>query len=300
MRQLTRKNNDVFSGGTVGIRYASWALIVLLASNGALPQKKTTRTAIKRTQTKTAQVKRSPNYQLSLKIVEGPKYFVSIVSPLRNGQISANDLGSLITDLPAGGNQFYRPNNVFPRVILEASPNITMLDLWNPITLFRRDRTDMTLALNVSHTDMGSAHKVSLIVPWKSEDLSLDVKPNPLLLVVTLSDDGKLFLNREPAGTLSDAAPLSKKLSEIFKSRELNGVLREGVNEIEKSVTIVMPMTHLRKVSDLIAIVRAVWEPGGDRISLVMDDPFPNVVDDREPLLPETLPTPSNIRPRKP
>ena len=100
----------------------------------------------------------------------------------------------------------------------------------------------------------------------------------------TLATDGKLSLNNEPAGTLPNSGPLSKRLQEIFREREANGVFRERTNEIEKSVTIVMPMSS-RKFSDLVTISKAVWLPGGNPIALVMDDTLADSVDVRKDLL---------------
>lgn len=159
-------------------------------------------------------------------------------------------------------------------MVVEAEPNVTMLDFWNPITLFRQGRTNISVSIP---TGLPSGGNVLVAVPWESTDQDVNIKPNPLWLVVTLAEDGKLSLNNEPAGTLSNTGPLSNQLKEIFREREVNGVFREGVNEIEKSVTIVMPMSG-RKFADFITIAKAVWLPGGDRIALAMDHPFADFV----------------------
>ena len=271
----------------MNIRYLSLALFVLvIGCSNTLPQKSSRKSAVKRILvTKPAAVKpavkRVPDYQINLKITDGPKYFVSIVSPEHGGHIQAAALGSLITDLPTGADAFNQPNNVFPKVVVEVGPNVTMLDLWNPITLFRRGRTEISVAIP---TGMPSGAEVFLTVPWDLPEPKREVKPNPLWLVVTLAADGRLSLNNEAAGTLTNTAPLTKQLQEIFRAREVNGVLREGVNEIEKSVTIVMPMSD-RKFTDLVTIARAVWLPGGDRIALAMEDPFADFVVERDDLV---------------
>lgn len=273
------------------IRYPTLALFVLIIGcSNALPQKPAGRPAVKRTQvTKPAAARRIPLYQINLKIADGAKYYVSIISPDQNGRIQAPDLGSLITDLPTGADRFNQPNNVFPRVVVEADPNITMLDFWNPITLFRRNRTDISVSIPVE------TYRTTLIVPWTSPKDQVDIKPNPLRLIIKLDDDGGLSLNNEPVATLTNTGPLGKRLLEIFREREVNGVFRESTNEIEKSVTMVMPMSS-RKFSDLITIATAVWLPGGKPISLVMDDPLADSVDERKNLL-DLSPIPPKKKP---
>ena len=54
--------------------------------------------------------------------------------------------------------------------------------------------------------------------------------------VAVKSSPLKLRLNNEEMGTTDDTSVLSKKLKEVFKDREDGGVLREGTNEIEKTV----------------------------------------------------------------
>ncbi len=173
-----------------------------------------------------------------------------------------------------------------------------MLDFWNPITLFRRGRTEISVSIP---TTAPFGNEVLLTVPWElPADPNIDLKPNPLWLVITLADDGKLSLNNEPAGSLSNTDPLTKRLQELFKEREANGVFREGNNETEKSVTIVMPMSG-RKFSDLVTVAEAVWLPGANPIALAMDNPLGEPIDftgsSGEPKGPlDTRPIP---RPRK-
>ncbi len=278
----------------MNIRYSFLALFVLLLGcSKTLPQKPSGGAAPKRTPvSKPAAAKRIPDYQINLKITDGPKYLVSIISPDQGGHIEASALGSLITDLPTGADAFHQPNNVFPKVVVEAGPNVTMLDLWNPITLFRRGRTEISVAIP---TGMPSGDEVFLTVPWDLPEPKTDVKPNPLWLVVTVAADGKLSLNNGPAGSLSNTVPVTNRLKEVFREREVNAIFREGTNEIEKSVTIVMPMSD-RKFSDLVTIARAIWLPGSGPIALAMDDPFADFVNDGK----ELLDLPPIFSPKKP
>jgi len=244
--------------------YTSLALILLLvAAADALPQRKTGATRI-RPRSLVPVEARSPSYRLYLRIDEGPKLFVSIASPSRQtGEIGIFDLGALITDLPNGGSKSNLPNNVFPKVVIEASPNITMLDFWDPITLFRLDRTEFSVVLPGDTT---------LTIPPAQQKDPIDVKPNPLLLFVEIDDAGKLSMNGEPTGALSDAKPLQEFLTRILKEREKNGVWHEGTTEVVSDVTIVMP-SGPRKFSDLITVANAVKTAGSQRISLAMNSP---------------------------
>lgn len=47
-----------------------------------------------------------------------------------------------------------------------------------------------------------------------------DKKPNPLMLVVEIDEDGKLKLNRIETGTISDMSILSEKIETIFEDRK--------------------------------------------------------------------------------
>src|SRR6185436_3107198 len=80
-------------------------------------------------------------------------------------------------------------------------------------------------------------------VPAEPKDhQNVNVKPNPLTLVVAINKDTKaITLNNEPFGDVSDTEKLSNKLREIFKQREDNGVFREGSNEVEKTIFVKSP-----------------------------------------------------------
>ncbi len=100
---------------------------------------------------------------------------------------------------------------------------------------------------------------------------NLDVKPNPLTLVVAINRETKgITLNNEAAGDVSDASALTAKLSEIFKTRENNGVFRENSNEIEKTIFIKSPKTV--KYGDVVKVIDAAKLAGASPIGLQVDD----------------------------
>ncbi|MEP7213965.1 MAG: biopolymer transporter ExbD [Acidobacteriota bacterium] len=109
-------------------------------------------------------------------------------------------------------------------------------------------------------------------VPAEPKDqTNIDVKPNPLTLVVTINAQTKgISLNNEGAGDVTDASPLTAKLTEIFNSRATNGVFREGTNEVEKTIFIKSP-TSVR-YGDVVKVIDAAKMAGAQPIGLQIDD----------------------------
>src|SRR3954468_20620095 len=66
-------------------------------------------------------------------------------------------------------------------------------------------------------------------VPAEPKDQQMNVKANPLTLVIGINRDTKaVTLNNDPFGDVSDTEKLTNRLREIFKEREANGAFREG------------------------------------------------------------------------
>ena len=99
----------------------------------------------------------------------------------------------------------------------------------------------------------------------------LDVKPNPLTLVVAINRENRsISLNNESAGSVDDPTALTAKLSDIFKQRETNGVFREGTNEVEKTIFLKSP--KLAKYGDVVRVIDAAKLAGASPIGLQIDD----------------------------
>ena len=99
----------------------------------------------------------------------------------------------------------------------------------------------------------------------------VDVKPNPLTLVIEINKDTKaITLNKDGFGDVTDTEKLSNKLREIFKQREENGVLREGTNEVEKTVFLKSPKSV--KYGDVARVIDAAKLAGASPIGLQIDD----------------------------
>ena len=100
---------------------------------------------------------------------------------------------------------------------------------------------------------------------------NLDVKPNPLTLVIGINNATKaVTLNNDAAGDVSDASALTTRLQEIFKQRENNGVFRENSNEIEKTVFIKSPKSM--RYGDVVKVIDAAKLAGASPIGLQVDD----------------------------
>ncbi|HVE57612.1 MAG TPA: biopolymer transporter ExbD [Pyrinomonadaceae bacterium] len=105
----------------------------------------------------------------------------------------------------------------------------------------------------------------------KDEEKNVILKPNPNTLIVFINREGaKLRLNQDDIGDVSDTTPLTAKLEEVFKDRESRGVLREGTNEVEKTIFIKAPKSV--KYGDVVKVIDAVKLAGAQPIGLQIDD----------------------------
>lgn len=104
----------------------------------------------------------------------------------------------------------------------------------------------------------------------KEQDKNVILKQNPNTLIIFVQKDGKLRINTQDVGDVSDTAPLTGSLAETFKYRESNGVLREGSSEVEKTVFVKAPKTT--KYGDIVKAIDAAKMAGADPIGLQIDD----------------------------
>ncbi|MEO6465995.1 MAG: hypothetical protein ABIP00_10590 [Pyrinomonadaceae bacterium] len=123
------------------------------------------------------------------------------------------------------------------------------------------------------------------IGPEPRPDNGLPVYPNPLFLLASVDAQGNLILNSEKLGNLTDTSAFTKRLVEIFKEREENGVFRSGSNDVEKTVSLRLDPTL--KVSNLNKVVSAMDAAGSEPIILLIDPPA-EVVEAIFPLRPST------------
>ncbi len=109
-------------------------------------------------------------------------------------------------------------------------------------------------------------------VPAEPKDeQNVDVKPNPLTLVVAInSADKSITLNNEPAGDVSNPTALTDRLNVIFKERETAGTFREGTNEVEKTLFIKSPRSI--RYGDVVKVIDAAKIAKAEPIGLQIDD----------------------------
>ncbi len=116
-------------------------------------------------------------------------------------------------------------------------------------------------------------HKFEAKVPAepKPDEQQANPKPNPLTLVVAINkSDKKVTLNNEDLGDVSDLSGLTNKLKQIFADRTQNNVLREGTNEVEKTLFIKSPRSV--RYGEVVNIIDAVKQAGAQPIGLQIDD----------------------------
>lgn len=105
----------------------------------------------------------------------------------------------------------------------------------------------------------------------KPEDQQAPAKPNPLTLVVTIDKTTLgIKLNNEEMGSVTDTTALMTRLSQVFDQRKNEGVLREGTNEVEKTLFIKAPRSV--KYGDVVKVIDAVKVAGAQPIGLQIDD----------------------------
>ena len=107
-------------------------------------------------------------------------------------------------------------------------------------------------------------------LPAPTDNAHVVVRPNPLTLVAILKADGKISLNNEDMGMISNPEKLESLLVSVFNERENNGVFREGTNEIEK--TVFLKVSKSIKYGDFIKLVEAVKAARAEPIGIQIDD----------------------------
>jgi biopolymer transport protein ExbD len=109
-------------------------------------------------------------------------------------------------------------------------------------------------------------------VPAEPKDQqNVNVKPNPLTLVISINKDTKqITLNNEAYGDVTNTDALNTKLTQVFKDRTDQGVFRENTNEIEKTVFIKSPKSV--HYGDVVKVIDAAKAAGASPIGLQIDD----------------------------
>ena len=111
-----------------------------------------------------------------------------------------------------------------------------------------------------------------------NEDLS-QLKPNPLTLVVSISNDLQLKLNQDSMGSVNDTAVLSQKLTQVFQQRKEQRAYKPGMetrtdvpeqDRIEKTVFIKAPRGL--RYEEVVKVIDAIKGAGANPVGLQVDD----------------------------
>src|ERR1044071_2489484 len=107
-----------------------------------------------------------------------------------------------------------------------------------------------------------------------NEDLS-QLKPNPLTLVVSISNDLQLKLNQDNIGSVNDTAPLSQRLLQLFQQRKEQHAYKPGMEtrsdlpeseRLEKTVFVKAPRSL--HYGDVVKVIDALKGAGANPVGL--------------------------------
>lgn len=162
-------------------------------------------------------------------------------------------------------------------VYLKADPNAAYENVRQIFDIVRKagiDKVGLVVVGEKNDSDPYQTYpaKLEVKLPAPADKTNAPVRPNPLILVAELQPGGALTLNREAKGTISNPQPLVGVLREIFKDREARGVLREGTNEVEK--TVFVKVSGAGKYGDFINLVEAVRAAGTEPVGVQLDDDY--------------------------
>src|SRR6266850_2946003 len=111
-----------------------------------------------------------------------------------------------------------------------------------------------------------------------NEDLS-QLKPNPLTLVVSISNDLQIKLNQDNVGSVNDTSQLSQRLAQLFQQRKEQRAYKPGMetrtdlpesDRIEKTVFVKAPRSL--KYGDVVKVIDAIKGAGASPVGLQVDD----------------------------
>src|SRR5919206_436586 len=117
------------------------------------------------------------------------------------------------------------------------------------------------------------------LVPSEPPPSNVEIKPNPLTLVVSIDKDLKLKLNTEDIGSVNDTSALSKRLSDIFNERRSTHAYEPGKEtrvdlpeeeRIAKAVFVKAPRSLA--YGEVVKVIDAIKGAGGNPIGLQIDD----------------------------
>jgi biopolymer transport protein ExbD len=112
-------------------------------------------------------------------------------------------------------------------------------------------------------------------VPENSKNPALmwNIDTDPLLIVVIIQNDGRIKLNKEMNGDVSNTEFLTSRLKKLFEDREEYKVYAKGTNRTIKKVIVRVPPST--KYGDFLKVIDSLKSAGAEPIVLQIDD-LPN------------------------
>jgi biopolymer transport protein ExbD len=218
-----------------------------------------------------------PGYTFDVRIDAKGNIGLQIVSGYEDQHLGNGDLKKALTEYMSMQTPRALAKTVGPNVTVRPDPSLTVKTVFD---VARTARVSESSEIAIMTSD---GHE--LCVPVDPKFLKFqEVKPNPLLLVVSLNDDLSIELNGVTYGALSDTSELGVVLKDIFHEREIDGVFREGTYEIEKTVYLKAAPTV--KFSELVTLATAVADAGAGPLYLQIDRPPETSVEQRLPITP--------------
>ena len=105
-----------------------------------------------------------------------------------------------------------------------------------------------------------------------------NLKPNPLTLVVSISQDLQIKLNQDAMGSVNDTSALAAKLQQTFQQRKEQHAYKVGMEtssvpedqKIEKTVFVKAP--RALHYGDVVKVIDAIKGAGASPVGLQVDD----------------------------
>jgi biopolymer transport protein ExbD len=145
----------------------------------------------------------------------------------------------------------------------EATPNINVTPLIDVLLVL--------LIIFMIITPVKPSRFEAKVPAEPKNEQNLDVKPNPLTLVVAINRDTRaVTLNNEQFGSVDDPSALTAKLQATFEERTQRDVRSETTGEIEKTIFIKSPKSV--RYGDVVRVIDAAKLAGARPIGLQIDD----------------------------
>ena len=204
-----------------------------------------------------------PGYDFDIKVFADGSVQLQVITGYETRGLSNTLLEKALTEYVEMTSHSSGKKVSPPHIFIRPEPGV---DLNRLMEIARSARKSEPAELQIVTPD-----NIALKVGPEPKELdNINVKPNPLLLVVAIHKDRSVMLNNEIYGDSLDPSPLGRMLTKVFRDREDNGVFRPNSNEVEKTVHITADLPA--RFSDLIDVAKAVSYAGAGPIFLVVDD----------------------------